>query len=134
MLFDMTRRDTYNHITNWLTGIHLEFSILDCRNLTNPSTVIVMIGNKLDLAEQRAVSFEEATKFAEENNLIYVETSAKSGKNVEDCFLSTAGKISEKIQNGEIDPNSVESGIQVSGSNDTVTNPPPSSGCQCILI
>jgi GTPase SAR1 family protein len=93
-----------------------------------------MIGNKMDLAEQREVSFEEATKFAEENNLVYVETSAKTGKNVEDAFLSTATKISEKIKNGEIDPNSVESGIQVSGSENSVTSTPPQGGCACILI
>jgi GTPase SAR1 family protein len=60
-----------------------------------------MIGNKSDLSDQRAVSFEEASKFAEENNMIYIEASAKNGKNVEDAFLSTATKISEKIKNGE---------------------------------
>jgi len=106
MLFDLTRRDTFKTISNWLT---------DCRQLTNAKTVIVMIGNKVDLAEQRAVSFEEASKFADENNIIYIETSAKTGKNVEDVFLDTAKKIYDKIKSGDIDPNSVESGIQKAG-------------------
>lgn len=58
MVFDITRRQTYNHLGSWLT---------DCRNLTNPHTIIVLIGNKLDLSENREVSFEEASRFAEEN-------------------------------------------------------------------
>lgn len=112
-------------MTSWLT---------DCKSQTNPSTVIVLIGNKLDLSDQRKVSFEEASKFAEENNIIYIEASAKTGKNVEDSFLSTATKIVEKIKNGEIDPNSVESGIQVYGNETNVSTSASSSNCSCILL
>ena len=58
MVYDITRRSTYNHLTSWLT---------DARNLTNPNTVIYLIGNKSDLEAQRDVSFEEAKQFADEN-------------------------------------------------------------------
>eukprot|EP01080_Neovahlkampfia_damariscottae_P001687 gene1687-456_t len=125
MVYDITRRDTYNHLANWLT---------DCRNLTNPHTVIVMIGNKLDLSDQREVSFEEASKFAEENGLIYVEASAKTGKNVEDSFFATSSKIFEKIKSGDIDPNSVESGIQIAGNDNDQTSTQSSESCSCTLI
>jgi len=54
----------------------------------------------LDLASQREVSYEEAANFAKEQNLVYMETSAKTGQNVEDAFLTTAKKILEKVQNG----------------------------------
>lgn len=49
MVFDITRRSTYNHLSSWLT---------DARNLTNPNTVIFLIGNKSDLDAQRDVTFE----------------------------------------------------------------------------
>jgi|EP00670_Eutreptiella_braarudii_P005267 Ras-related protein Rab-14 len=103
LVFDTTRRQTYNNLANWLT---------DTKNLTNHHTVMMLVGNKVDLEEQRQVSFEEASKFAEDNGLLYLETSAKTGKNVEQAFLQTARHIFDNIQNGVLDPNSVESGIQ----------------------
>ena len=57
-------RSTYNHLSSWLT---------DARNLTNPNTVIFLIGNKSDLEAQRDVTYEEAKQFADENGLMFVE-------------------------------------------------------------
>lgn len=67
MVYDITRRSTYNHLSSWLT---------DTRNLTNPSTVIFLIGNKADLESSREVTYEEAKQFADENGLMFCETSA----------------------------------------------------------
>ncbi len=60
LVYDISRRPTFNHLTSWLT---------DARNLTTPNTVIMLIGNKCDLDDQRDVTFEEASAFAEENGL-----------------------------------------------------------------
>merc|ERR1712133_295011 len=88
MVYDVTRRSTYNHLSSWLT---------DARNLTNPNTVIFLIGNKCDLEAQRDVTYEEAKQFAEENGLMFVEARAKTGENVQD---------------GSLDLNAAESGVQ----------------------
>ena len=64
--------------------------------------VIFLIGNKCDLEAQRDVTYEEARQFAEENGLMFVESSAKTGDGVEEAFLETAKKI-EQTQMGEID-------------------------------
>ncbi|BET00448.1 RAB [Nesidiocoris tenuis] len=69
MVYDITRRSTYNHLSSWLS---------DTRTLTNPSTVIFLIGNKSDLDGQRDVTYEEAKQFADENGLMFVEASAKT--------------------------------------------------------
>jgi Ras-related protein Rab-14 len=66
--FHHKSRATFTHLTQWLT---------DARNLSNPNTVIMMIGNKTDLGN-REVSYEEATVFARDNDLLYCETSAKT--------------------------------------------------------
>ncbi|KAJ4462443.1 putative ras-related protein Rab-14 [Paratrimastix pyriformis] len=89
----VTRRSTFNNLATWL---------MDARNLTTPNTVIMLIGNKSDLSA-REVPFAEAKAFAEENGLIFLETSAKTGENVEEAFLETASAIYEKIQNGSLD-------------------------------
>jgi Ras-related protein Rab-14 len=103
MVYDITRRSTYNHLSSWLT---------DARNLTNPSTVIFLIGNKSDLEDQRDVTYEEARQFAKENGLMFAETSAKTGHNVGEAFHETAKKIFENIQDGSLEMNVAESGVQ----------------------
>uniref|UniRef100_A0A8D8XYB8 Ras-related protein Rab-14 n=1 Tax=Cacopsylla melanoneura TaxID=428564 RepID=A0A8D8XYB8_9HEMI len=103
MVYDITRRSTYNHLSSWLT---------DTKNLTNPNTVIFLIGNKMDLEGSRDVRYDEAKKFAEENDLIFVEASAMTGENVEQAFLETAKKIYQNIKDGKLNANMTESGVQ----------------------
>ena len=52
----------------------------------NPDMVIMLIGNKSDLDQRRQVSTEEGERFAKDNNLIFMETSAKTAFNVEEVF------------------------------------------------
>jgi len=123
LVYDITRRATYNHLTSWLT---------DARNLTNPNTVIMMIGNKKDSEDQRDVSYEEASNFAKENGLIFLETSAKTGENVEEAFLKTAKLIFQSVQDGSVDV-STDAGITkktaAAPSGGSGRDEPPKSGC-----
>lgn len=50
----------------------------------NPDMTIMLIGNKCDLDARRQVSTEEGERFAKENGLIFMETSAKTAFNVEE--------------------------------------------------
>lgn len=62
--------------------------------------VFACLGNKSDLDAQRDVTYEEAKQFADENGLIFMEASAKTGENVEEVFLETAKLIYQHIQDG----------------------------------
>lgn len=54
-------RESYNHLVTWLN---------DARALATPELVIVLVGNKTDLQEDREVTFLEASRFAQENGTI----------------------------------------------------------------
>uniref|UniRef100_A0AAQ4QZL8 RAB4B, member RAS oncogene family n=1 Tax=Gasterosteus aculeatus aculeatus TaxID=481459 RepID=A0AAQ4QZL8_GASAC len=103
LVYDITSRETYNALTNWLT---------DARTLASPNIVIILCGNKKDLDADREVTFLEASRFAQENELIFLETSALTGENVEEGFLKCARIILNKIDSGELDPERMGSGIQ----------------------
>ena len=75
LVYDITRRETFNHLTSWLD---------DARQHSNSNMTIMLIGNKSDLDHRRAVSLEEGQRFAEEHGLIFLETSAKTAANVEE--------------------------------------------------
>lgn len=49
--------------------------------------IIVLIGNKDDLKTEREVSTEEGQEFADKHNLMFMETSAKTGHNIENAFI-----------------------------------------------
>ncbi|CEP15562.1 hypothetical protein [Parasitella parasitica] len=126
LVYDITRRDTFEHLPVWLE---------DVRRHANPNTVIMLIGNKSDLEKNRQVSREEAEKFAEENDLFFLETSAKSSDNVEKAFEQTAAEIQRKIQSGVIDMNSESNGVKLAppqgGSSLPSTNSSSNSGGCC---
>lgn len=51
---------------------------IDARNLTTPTTVMMLVGNKKDLEHQRDVTYTEAEAFAKDHDLVFLETSAKT--------------------------------------------------------
>ncbi|KAG0413981.1 hypothetical protein HPB47_008846 [Ixodes persulcatus] len=119
LVYDITRRDTFNHLTTWLE---------DARQHSNSNMVIMLIGNKSDLESRREVKKEEGEAFAREHGLIFMETSAKTAANVEEAFINTAKEIYEKIQEGVFDINNEANGIKI-GPQHSPTNPSmPSSG------
>ncbi|EFW98866.1 secretion related GTPase [Grosmannia clavigera kw1407] len=129
LVFDLSRKQTFLHVKDWLD---------DLRQIADPDIVVVLVGNKADLAQasqsadnigsgngdgiagdspnQRQVTREEAQDWARRNGVLeYVETSAKSGENVEHAFLRVAERIYQKIQAGRYDLNDRRSGVKGPG-------------------
>ena len=75
--------------------------------------VIMLVGNKGDLDHRRTVSYEEGEKFAKDNDLIFLETSAKTAVNVEGAFVNTAEKIYDNIEKVVYDVSNEAHGIKV---------------------
>jgi Ras-related protein Rab-2A len=119
LVYDITRRDTFNHLTTWLE---------DARQHSNSNMVIMLIGNKSDLESRREVKKEEGEAFAREHGLVFMETSAKTAANVEEAFINTAREIYEKIQEGVFDINNEANGIKIGPSHLPANANTPSGG------
>jgi len=102
IVYDITNRDSYSHLINWLA---------DARTLARADISIVAAGNKCDLKDKRAVTFLESSRIAQENDILFLETSALPGEGVEEVFIKVARMILNKIEDGLIDPNTMVSGI-----------------------
>jgi len=85
LVFDLTREQTYIEIRKWLTEIR-QFA---------GDIPFVLIGNKADLMEDVGVVIDrdEARSFAENEGSIYIETSAKTGINVDEAFTELTRRI-----------------------------------------
>ncbi|MEM1658483.1 MAG: Rab family GTPase [Candidatus Jordarchaeales archaeon] len=86
-VFDLTRKETFENLSKWISRL---------RTYANPNVSIVIVGNKSDLVDERQVSLEEAMELAEKIGVPYIETSAKSGKNVIKVFEIIAEKVVTK--------------------------------------
>ncbi|CAH9140275.1 unnamed protein product [Cuscuta epithymum] len=104
LVYDITRRETFNHLASWLE---------DAQEHSNPNMTIMLVGNKSDLGQRRAISKEEGEQFAKEHGLLFLEVSSKTGQNVEEAFKNTASKILDKIQEGVFDVSNESYGIKV---------------------
>jgi len=91
LVFDVTRKDTFNHLSRWLE---------EARQFASPNICITLVGNKSDVQTKRVVTRNEAQAFADENGLVYIETSAKNADGVDDAFIRTAERIWEKQKTG----------------------------------
>ncbi len=85
IVFDLTNRETFNHLKVWLQELN-EF-------IGKKDLPIVIVGNKSDLIDKRVISYQEGVQMAgdlgslgEISKVSYIETSAKTGENIEDAF------------------------------------------------
>lgn len=87
LLYDITNKPSFDNIRAWLTEIH-EYAQKD--------VVIMLLGNKSDMAAERVVKTEDGEKLAKEYGVPFMETSAKTGVNVELAFLAIAKELKHR--------------------------------------
>ncbi|MEE6514358.1 hypothetical protein FKM82_022397 [Ascaphus truei] len=84
VVYDITNTETFARAKNWVKELQRQAS---------PNIVIALSGNKADLANKRAVDFQEAQAYADDNSLLFMETSAKTAMNVNEIFMAIAKKL-----------------------------------------
>ena len=85
LIYDITDQDSFDHINNWITII----------KEANENASLILVANKCDIEDKRVISEDEGNKLAVENNISFVEASAKENINIKETFI----KITEEAMN-----------------------------------
>ncbi|KAL2252166.1 ras-related protein RABA1d-like [Sesamum indicum] len=88
LVYDVTRHSTFENVERWLREL---------RDHTDPSIVVMLIGNKSDLRHLVAVSTEDGKSFAERESLYFMETSALESINVDSAFSEVLTQIYRNV-------------------------------------
>jgi small GTP-binding protein len=91
VVYDISNKETFQKAQTWIKELQRQAS---------PNIVIALAGNKVDLANKRQVTYDEAKAYADECSLLFMETSAKTAANVMDIFTSIAKKLPKSEING----------------------------------
>mmetsp|Transcript_5387 Transcript_5387/g.7599 ORF Transcript_5387/g.7599 Transcript_5387/m.7599 type:complete len:197 (+) Transcript_5387:105-695(+) len=92
VVYDITNKESFNGAKSW---------VKELQRRGDPNVVIALAGNKADLQSKRKVNFEEAQRYAEDNGILHMETSAKSSMNVKDLFNEIARMLPKQSQQTE---------------------------------
>ena len=103
VVYDISSRDSFNNVMSWIE---------DCKNQSPKTRFIVLVRNKSDLDDKRQVSYEEGKELADKNELLFFESSAKDGINVDEIFVNSAKEIAKKIEQGYYDLENDTCGIK----------------------
>ena len=132
LVFDLSRAHTFKNIKKWMKEVKEE---------ANSTISFILVGNKCDLDESKiAVNREEVKDFSSENDIEYIETSAKEAKNIDKVFKKIAEQIYKKIEDKSIDPSVQEQGVKVGGLSEkstltgTTGTKRDNNNCTCSII
>ncbi|UJR35616.1 hypothetical protein I4U23_028366 [Adineta vaga] len=112
VVYDITNADTFSRAKVWVKELQRQAA---------PNIVIALAGNKADLAAKRQIEVVDAQAYAEENGLIFMETSAKTAMNVNDIFMAIAKKLPKN-------QDSSTAGGKPAGGNSITVDRPANSG------
>ena len=94
IVYDITDEDTFKGAKTWVSEIQKK----------SENCLILLVGNKVDLTMNRKVDIHMVKEYVDNNNLIYMESSAKTGLNVDKIFTTIAENIPEDNEQNEHEP------------------------------
>jgi Ras-related protein Rab-1A len=91
LVYDITDRDSFEHVAYWMKEVD---------RLASPDVCRIVVGNKSDLSDKRVVSTEEGQALANQYGVQFLETSARENSNVENAFMKMAATMQKKQNSG----------------------------------
>lgn len=103
LVYDVTNRDSFRALKQWLEDIK-DYSGYSENRESKRRFPILLVGNKTDLPSFcHAIGPEEGALFAQENGLLFIQTSAKEDINVEEAFTLLAQEIIQRLETNELE-------------------------------
>ena len=84
LVYDITDVETFKALNSWLIEIEKN---------ANKNVVKLLVGNKIDLEEQRKITYQQGSEFAESYGMSFIETSVKNNANVNEAFEKLGREI-----------------------------------------
>ena len=112
IVYDITEKETFEHTEYW---------IKECKKVAPETILFVLIGNKSDLNDKREISYEVGSEYANKNKMLFCETSAKSGYNIEKIFKESAEHINNNIKEGKYDLTDDACGVKICKTEKTLS-------------
>eukprot|EP01112_Ceratiomyxa_fruticulosa_P022870 TRINITY_DN8518_c0_g1_i1.p1 TRINITY_DN8518_c0_g1~~TRINITY_DN8518_c0_g1_i1.p1 ORF type:complete len:232 (+),score=40.02 TRINITY_DN8518_c0_g1_i1:72-698(+) len=125
IVYDITNRNSFINTSKWIE---------DVRSERGNDVIMMLVGNKTDLADKRQVSIEEGEAKAKESELMFIETSAKAGFNIKALFRKVASALpgidsSALLRNSDLSDVPLENTITPTGTPGTTYD--QTSTCRC---
>jgi small GTP-binding protein len=120
LVYDVTNRDSFASLTRWIKDM-----------AEVEQFPLIIVGNKVDLIDQRAVSTKEGQEFAKKHSLVFAETSACDGTNIEETFMELVNIMMNKNQKVEWKKNEEEAKVYIEQINKPNVKKPSQEGCSC---
>ncbi|KAI0730163.1 GTP-binding protein ypt1 [Fomitopsis betulina] len=118
VVYDVTDPDSFANVKGWLTEIE---------RYASEAVKKLIIGNKSDLVEKKAVEYNTAQEFANQLQIPFLETSAKTAANVEEAFIVMSRQIKDSIDSAPPAPANSKAGTVTPGKGLDQN----ASGCNC---
>jgi len=121
VVYDITNRNSFLNTAKWIDDVRTE---------RGSDVVMMLVGNKTDLADKRQVSVEEGETRAKESDVMFIETSAKAGFNIKALFRKVASAL-PGMENSQLSKTPDLLTVKIAEDDNASRTEPSASLCRC---
>ena len=105
IVYDVTDESSFNSVKQWIE---------DSQTYGRQDIHLVLVGNKIDLKDERKISKEDGQNLAAQYGMDFYESSALTGENINEIFEGICKYVNKKLDEGKFDLNDFSNGVSIS--------------------
>ena len=104
IVYDITNQNSFDSVKQWIE---------DVKNYADKDTHLVLVGNKIDLKDQRKISKEDGQNLATQYGMDFYESSALTGENINEIFEGICKFVNNQLDDGKLDLDDPSVGVTI---------------------